>query len=76
MCRKKNVFLLKNRKVLTWWWICTINYTGLVYKKLDRKEEALDCFYKLHSILRNHPEVMVQIAKLYPWQLIYLILPR
>ncbi|XP_014674205.1 PREDICTED: intraflagellar transport protein 88 homolog [Priapulus caudatus] len=38
---------------------------GLVYKKLSRKEESMDCFYKLHAILRNHPEVMFQIAKLY-----------
>ncbi|XP_073439157.1 intraflagellar transport protein 88 homolog isoform X2 [Dendrobates tinctorius] len=26
---------------------------GLTYKKLNRLEEALDCFHKLHAILRN-----------------------
>ncbi|KAL7385177.1 hypothetical protein ABVT39_017044 [Epinephelus coioides] len=39
---------------------------GLTYKRLDRLEEALDCFLKLHAILRNSAQVMYQLANLYP----------
>lgn len=39
---------------------------GLTYKKLNRLEESLDCFMKLHAILRNSAEVMYQLANLYP----------
>ncbi|TDH06583.1 hypothetical protein EPR50_G00114910 [Perca flavescens] len=39
---------------------------GLTYKKLNRLEEALDCFLKLHAILRNSAQVMYQLANLYP----------
>lgn len=39
---------------------------GLTYKKLNRLEEALDCFLKHHAILRNSTEVMYQLASLYP----------
>ncbi|TKS67688.1 Intraflagellar transport protein 88 -like protein [Collichthys lucidus] len=39
---------------------------GLTYKKLNRLEEALDCFLKLHAILRNSAQVMYQLADLYP----------
>lgn len=39
---------------------------GLTYKKLNRLEESLDCFLKLHAILRNSAEVMYQLAILYP----------
>jgi tetratricopeptide (TPR) repeat protein len=38
---------------------------GLANKKLGRNEEALDAFYKLQAILRNHPQVLTQIASLY-----------
>ena len=40
--------------------------TGLVHKKMNRLEDALDCFHKLQAILRNHPQVLYQIANLYP----------
>lgn len=39
---------------------------GLTYKKLNRLEEGLDCFLKLHAILRNSAQVMFQLAHLYP----------
>lgn len=39
---------------------------GLTYKKLNRLEESLDCFLKLHAILRNSAQVMYQLAQLYP----------
>ena len=39
---------------------------GLVHKKMNRLEDALDCFHKLQAILRNHPQVLYQIANLYP----------
>lgn len=39
---------------------------GLTYKKLSRLEESLDCFLKLHAILRNSAQVMYQLASLYP----------
>ena len=39
---------------------------GLTYKRLNRLEEALDCFLKLHAILRNSAQVMYQLAHLYP----------
>nr|XP_009921233.1 PREDICTED: intraflagellar transport protein 88 homolog isoform X1 [Haliaeetus albicilla] len=38
---------------------------GLTYKKLNRIEEALDCFLKLHAILRNSAQVLHQIANIY-----------
>lgn len=40
--------------------------SGLTYKKLGRLDEALDCFLKLHAILRNCAQVMFQLASLYP----------
>jgi tetratricopeptide (TPR) repeat protein len=40
--------------------------SGLVYKKMENYEEALDCFLKLHAILRNNPQVIWQLANLYP----------
>lgn len=39
---------------------------GLTYKRLNRLEESLDCFLKLHAILRNSAQVMYQLANLYP----------
>uniref|UniRef100_A0A674JAP9 Intraflagellar transport protein 88 homolog n=1 Tax=Terrapene triunguis TaxID=2587831 RepID=A0A674JAP9_9SAUR len=38
---------------------------GLTYKKLNRIDEALDCFLKLQAILRNSAQVLYQIASLY-----------
>ncbi|XP_051938320.1 intraflagellar transport protein 88 homolog isoform X5 [Hippocampus zosterae] len=38
---------------------------GLTYKKLNRPEDALDCFLKLHAILRDSAEVMYQLADTY-----------
>ncbi|XP_071135194.1 intraflagellar transport protein 88 homolog [Mytilus galloprovincialis] len=38
---------------------------GLTNKNLKRLEDALDCFYKLHAILRNSPQVMYQIADIH-----------
>ncbi|CAD5117479.1 DgyrCDS6248 [Dimorphilus gyrociliatus] len=37
---------------------------GLCNKKLKRYRDALDSFYKLHSILRNNGQVLFQIADL------------
>ncbi|KAK1797505.1 hypothetical protein P4O66_000762 [Electrophorus voltai] len=45
---------------------------GLAQKRLGRLEEALDCFLKLHAILRNSAQVMYQLANLptqVMWQL-------
>ncbi|KAL7983341.1 hypothetical protein Chor_000217, partial [Crotalus horridus] len=38
---------------------------GLSYKKLNRLDEALDSFLKLHAILRNSAQVLFQIASIY-----------
>ncbi|GAB1602993.1 intraflagellar transport protein 88 homolog [Argonauta hians] len=35
---------------------------GLSNKMLGQLEEALECYYKLHAILRSSPQVMYQIA--------------
>lgn len=41
------------------------SFQGLTYKKLNRFDEALDCFLKLHAILRNSAQVLYQIANVY-----------
>lgn len=41
------------------------SFRGLTYKKLNRLDEALDCFLKLHAILRNSAQVLYQIANVY-----------
>ncbi|XP_077473984.1 intraflagellar transport protein 88 homolog isoform X1 [Stigmatopora argus] len=41
---------------------------GLTYKKLNRLDDALDCFLKLHAILRDSAEVMYQLADIYELQ--------
>lgn len=41
------------------------SFSGLTYKKLNRLDEALDCFLKLHAILRNSAQVLHQIASMY-----------
>ncbi|XP_034042049.1 intraflagellar transport protein 88 homolog isoform X1 [Thalassophryne amazonica] len=38
---------------------------GLTYKKLNRLGDAVECFLKLHAILRNSDQVMYQLANLY-----------
>ncbi|XP_009076256.1 PREDICTED: intraflagellar transport protein 88 homolog isoform X3 [Acanthisitta chloris] len=38
---------------------------GLAYKRLNRIDEALDCFLKLHAILPNSTQVLYQIASIY-----------
>ncbi len=38
---------------------------GLVAKQLDRLDEALDAFYKIHAILRNNVLVMYQMMDIY-----------
>uniref|UniRef100_A0A3Q3XBH9 Uncharacterized protein n=1 Tax=Mola mola TaxID=94237 RepID=A0A3Q3XBH9_MOLML len=43
---------------------------GLTYKKLNRLEESLDCFLKLHAILRNSAQVMYQLLLEDPQQAI------
>lgn len=42
-----------------------LSFSGLTYKKLNRLDEALDCFLKLHAILRNSAQVLHQIASMY-----------
>ena len=46
--------------------LCSVSFSGLVFKKMENYEEALDCFMKLHSILRNNPQVIWQLANMYP----------
>ena len=41
-------------------------FPGLSNKNLRRLEDALDSFYKLHAIMRNSPQVIYQIADMYP----------
>ncbi|KTF83136.1 hypothetical protein cypCar_00036702 [Cyprinus carpio] len=43
---------------------------GLTYKRLGRLEEALDCFLKLHAILRNSAQVMYQLANLFRYEML------
>lgn len=38
---------------------------GLVHKRMGNLDESLDCFLKLHNIVRGNAEVMYQIASLY-----------
>lgn len=38
---------------------------GLAYKKMNKYPDALDCFLKLHSILKNSAHVLYQLADLY-----------
>uniref|UniRef100_A0A915HFK5 Tetratricopeptide repeat protein n=1 Tax=Romanomermis culicivorax TaxID=13658 RepID=A0A915HFK5_ROMCU len=38
---------------------------GLANKKLSKFDEALDCFLKLHQILRNNFQVLYQIGNMY-----------
>jgi hypothetical protein len=58
---------IKDFNIFTISILLLVNYIlGLTNKKLNRLEDALDCFYKLHAILRNSPQVMYQIADMYP----------
>ncbi|RWS04201.1 intraflagellar transport protein 88-like isoform X1 [Dinothrombium tinctorium] len=38
---------------------------ALTYKKLSLFEPALDCLFKMHTLVKNHPHVIYQIAVLY-----------
>ncbi|KAK0182361.1 hypothetical protein PV327_000510 [Microctonus hyperodae] len=38
---------------------------GLVYKKQEWYEEALECFWKLHNIVKYDPQTLYQIGHLY-----------
>lgn len=38
---------------------------GLVCKRLERYEEAIDAFFKLHNVLRNSAPVIYQIMDIY-----------
>lgn len=38
---------------------------GLVHKRLEQYEEALDFFLKLHAIMSSHPPVLYQLAHLH-----------
>ena len=40
-------------------------FLGLVFKKLGKTDDALDCFHKLQAITPNNPEVLYQLADLY-----------
>lgn len=52
------------------WCCCFLSSQGLTYKKLNRLDEALDSFLKLHAILRNSAQVLCQIANVYlSWKL-------
>ena len=39
---------------------------GLAYKKLKEFSSALSCFTKLHTIFKSLPQVLYQIADMYP----------
>lgn len=41
---------------------------GLAYKKLNDYSSALSCFTKLHTIFKSLPQVLYQIADLYPYR--------
>ncbi|XDV30642.1 hypothetical protein PO909_033509 [Leuciscus waleckii] len=43
---------------------------GLTYKRLGRLEESLDCFLKLHAILRNSAQVMYQLANFFRYEML------
>lgn len=38
---------------------------GIVCKRTERYEEALDAFFKLHAVLRNSAPVVYQIMDIY-----------
>lgn len=38
---------------------------GLVYKKQNMYEEALECFWKVRNIVRHDPQTVYQIGQLY-----------
>lgn len=40
-------------------------FSGLVYKKQEWYEEALECFWKLHNIVKYDPQTLYQIGHLY-----------
>lgn len=42
-----------------------VESSGLICKKMGKLEEALDCFYKLHNMLRNNVQVLCQLGSMY-----------
>lgn len=62
-------YMCHPQTVCSWEDIFLSVQTGLVEKKLNRPELALDCFFKLQAILKNHPQVLYQIASMYPFPL-------
>lgn len=40
-------------------------HIGLVYKKENLYEEALECFWKIRNIVRHDPQTLYQIGHLY-----------
>jgi intraflagellar transport protein 88 len=38
---------------------------GLTYRRMGLNEKAMECFMKLHSVLRHQPEVVCQIANIH-----------
>lgn len=42
----------------------TFSVSGLTSKKMGKLDEALDCFHKLHNILRNNAQVLYQIGSM------------
>ena len=40
---------------------------GIVFKKQNKLDDALDCFHKFQAILPNHPECLYQLANWYPF---------
>ncbi len=44
-------------------------FPGLVFKKLGKTDDALDCFHKLQVITPNNPEVLYQLGNLYLFML-------
>lgn len=51
------------------YWNHLYQISGLCYKNIGRLEDSLDCFFKLHAILRSHPQVMFQLADVYPFNI-------
>lgn len=41
------------------------SYVGLVYKKQNMYDEALECFWKIRNIVRHDPQTLYQIGHLY-----------
>ena len=68
-------------RMYTLYYKCSIEATcsealhnlALCHKRMGQLPEALDHFTKLHSIIRNSPHVIFQIADMYPHWFHYII---